>query len=327
MVLNENNRGLFYRGKKTFVPLKVSLQNWLIIYFSGPPFQLSKVRVVLATVVFTVTIFFFLIKGHYLVTLWNITWVYFIAVLYSRNKIMNCLNSMYALLKITKYQQSIFIPLLLVFSSFLVYLLISTPLVFTVHELTIPNLSIQVMYILNFSLEITFNALCFSTAMVFRDIRLQMKDKAVGDVTKAGILRLVHTQWMAYQQVDLVSQAFSPHLFNYITVGMSVIMYVNIYLRKMIKHVSLYMPLLLGTWSMSLMCYCSHLIDTEVSLRHFLKYDTCRLRYPKYNSKVQDVSKELSNVGDYKLGDTVETRSGRRLQQNNRKHSYIIKSL
>ncbi|XP_054285893.1 uncharacterized protein LOC129002250 [Macrosteles quadrilineatus] len=175
---------------------------------------------------------------------------------------MNCLNSMYALLKITKYQQSIVIPLSLVFSSFLVYLL-STPLVFTVHELNIPNLSIQVMYILNFSLEITFNALCFSTAMVFRDIRLQMKDKAVGDVTKEGILRLVHTQWMAYQQVDLVTQAFSPHLFNYITVGMSVIMYVNIYFRKMIKHVSLYMPLLLGTWSMSLMCYCSHLIDTE----------------------------------------------------------------
>lgn len=210
----------------------------------------------------------------YIIRPLHIFFAFFFPTFYSRNRIMHRLNASYLLLKETQYSNNITVPLLFIFSPLTVH-------VFTMVSITTPGDHWRILEFFAFlSLTATFTikssicSLCFATVFIIRDINRRLSRLHIDNCTSADMKALTKMLSCAYEQADLISEAFSPFLALFI---FSYTIWVLVLFAEVsYSTVDLEVLLVIGfdAWSIVVLCASSQYMDFEVSA---LLYVLCNL--------------------------------------------------
>lgn len=201
----------------------------------------------------------------YIIRPLHIFFAFFFPTFYSRNKIMHRLNASYLLLKETQFSNNITVPLLFIFSPLIVY-------IFMMVSFTIPGEHRRVLEFFAFlSIMATFTikssicSQCFATVFIIRDINRRLSRLHIGSCSSADLKALTKMLSCAYEQADLISEAFGPFLALFI---FSYTIWVLVLFAKLTySTINLQVLLLISVdaWSIVVLCASSQNMDFEVS--------------------------------------------------------------
>lgn len=230
---------------------------------TGIHFKLSPVRAVLA--VFTwmsLNIAIFTLNSYksLLLVLLITTCVYFFPLIYSRQKILQSLNTSYQLLLQIQNPPNITMPLILMFSPLLILCLIVLTNLIMSDDVVSFYTHLDFLIFCNMSIV---HSLCFSVSLVFEDVRQQLHNYHEHCTSTLSLATLTKLQWQAYLLAQLISQAFGPFLIIYIMY--TSLFTLNIFLTSMYGRIPLLiLPILYHSWSLAVLCFNSQNMNSQV---------------------------------------------------------------
>lgn len=195
----------------------------------------------------------------------HIFFAFFFPTFFSRNKIMHRLNASYLLLKETQFPNSITLPLLFIFSPLIVC-------VFTLVSFTTLGEHRMVLAFFAFlsvtatlTIKSSICSQCFATVFIIRDINRRLSRLDLNCCASADLKALTKMLSCAYEQADLISEAFGPFLALFI---FSYTIWVLVLFAKL-SYFSINLQVLLlisaDAWSIVVLCASSQYMDFEVS--------------------------------------------------------------